>query len=103
LRALQRRDGSGPRDRQPDLHFHSHQQAAPEHREKARKVGIGLALVMRLALLGTVAWIVKLTTPVFEAVRPRLLLEGHDPDRRWPVPALEGNQGNPPQCRSGRT
>ncbi|MDR7146056.1 TerC family protein [Rhizobium sp. BE258] len=38
----------------------------PEHREKARKVGIGLALIMRLALLGTVAWIVKLTTPVFE-------------------------------------
>lgn len=38
-----------------------------EHREKARRVGITLALVMRLALLGTVAWIVKLTTPVFEA------------------------------------
>ncbi|HEY0123017.1 MAG TPA: TerC family protein [Rhizobium sp.] len=38
----------------------------PEHREKARKIGIGLALVMRLALLGTVAWIVQLTQPVFE-------------------------------------
>ncbi len=37
----------------------------PEHREKARRIGIGLALVMRLALLGTVAWIVKLTAPVF--------------------------------------
>ncbi|MGR6433100.1 TerC family protein [Rhizobium sp. PAMB 3174] len=36
-------------------------------RRPARRVGIGLALVMRLALLGTVAWIVKLTTPVFEA------------------------------------
>ncbi len=39
----------------------------PENREKARKIGIGLALVMRLALLGTVAWIVQLTQPVFEA------------------------------------
>jgi predicted tellurium resistance membrane protein TerC len=39
----------------------------PEHRERARKIGIGLALVMRLALLGTIAWIVQLTTPVFEA------------------------------------
>ncbi|WP_320195097.1 TerC family protein [Agrobacterium rosae] len=39
----------------------------PEHqREKARKIGIGLALVMRLGLLGTVAWIVQLTEPVFE-------------------------------------
>ena len=39
----------------------------PEHREKARKIGIGLALVMRLALLGTIAWIVQLTEPLFEA------------------------------------
>lgn len=39
----------------------------PEHRERARKIGIGLALIMRLGLLGTVAWIVQLTTPVFEA------------------------------------
>ena len=39
----------------------------PEHRVSARRIGIGLALVMRLALLGTIAWIVKLTTPVFEA------------------------------------
>ena len=38
----------------------------PEHRERARKIGISLALVMRLALLGTVAWIVQLTQPVFE-------------------------------------
>ena len=38
----------------------------PEHRVKARRIGIGLALVMRLALLGTVAWIVRLTAPVFE-------------------------------------
>jgi predicted tellurium resistance membrane protein TerC len=38
----------------------------PEHqREKARRVGISLALIMRLALLGTVAIIVQLTAPVF--------------------------------------
>lgn len=34
-------------------------------REKARKLGIGAALVMRLLLLSTVAMIVKLTQPVF--------------------------------------
>jgi len=39
----------------------------PEHqRERARRIGIGLALVLRLGLLGTVAWIVQLTEPVFE-------------------------------------
>jgi len=38
----------------------------PEHqRSKARRVGISLALVMRLALLSTIAWIVGLTQPVF--------------------------------------
>jgi predicted tellurium resistance membrane protein TerC len=37
-----------------------------EHREKARRIGIGLALFMRLALLGTIAWIVQLTQPVFD-------------------------------------
>ncbi len=31
-----------------------------EQRESARRVGIGLALILRLALLGTVAWIVRL-------------------------------------------
>ncbi|MFN7103847.1 MAG: TerC family protein [Pseudorhizobium sp.] len=36
-----------------------------EQREKARRIGIGLALVLRLGLLGTVAWIVQLTNPIF--------------------------------------
>ena len=36
----------------------------PENRERARRIGIGLALLMRLGLLGTLAVIVKLTTPV---------------------------------------
>ncbi|HBD35805.1 MAG TPA: hypothetical protein DC084_19710, partial [Cupriavidus sp.] len=34
-------------------------------REKARRIGIGLALIMRLALLATIAVIVALTEPVF--------------------------------------
>jgi predicted tellurium resistance membrane protein TerC len=38
----------------------------PEHQQsKARRIGIGLALILRLALLGTVAIIVQLTAPVF--------------------------------------
>lgn len=38
----------------------------PEHqREKARRIGIGAALILRLLLLGTIATIVKLTAPVF--------------------------------------
>jgi predicted tellurium resistance membrane protein TerC len=37
----------------------------PETRARARRIGLSLALLMRLALLGTLAWIVGLTAPVF--------------------------------------
>ena len=38
----------------------------PEHqRSKVRRIGIGLALVMRLALLSIIAWLVGLVQPVF--------------------------------------
>ena len=36
-----------------------------EHRQKVRRIGISLALIMRLVLLSTIAWIVSLTAPVF--------------------------------------
>ncbi|HEY3597150.1 MAG TPA: TerC family protein [Paraburkholderia sp.] len=36
-------------------------------RERTRRIGIALALVLRLALLGAIAVIVRLTEPVFEA------------------------------------
>ena len=38
-----------------------------QHRSRARRIGIALALILRLALLGTIAIIVRLTTPLFEA------------------------------------
>ncbi|MEO0629866.1 MAG: TerC family protein, partial [Planctomycetota bacterium] len=34
-------------------------------RSRARRIGIAMALVLRLALLGTIAIIIKLTAPVF--------------------------------------
>ncbi|MBL0948651.1 TerC family protein [Brevundimonas sp.] len=36
-----------------------------EHRSRVRRIGISLALIMRLALLSMIAWIVGLTAPVF--------------------------------------
>ena len=38
----------------------------PEQRQKARRVGIGLALGMRLMLLSMIAWLVGLTATVFD-------------------------------------
>lgn len=41
----------------------------PEHqRSKVRRIGIGLALIMRLALLSIIAWLVGLVQPVFSVM-----------------------------------
>jgi predicted tellurium resistance membrane protein TerC len=41
----------------------------PEHqREIGRRIGIGLALIMRLCLLGSIAFIVKLTNPLLSVL-----------------------------------
>lgn len=37
----------------------------PEQRAKARRIGLGLAMIMRIALLFSLAWIAKLTAPLF--------------------------------------
>jgi predicted tellurium resistance membrane protein TerC len=37
-----------------------------ENRQRVRRIGISLALIMRLGLLSTIAWIVGLTAPVFD-------------------------------------
>lgn len=37
-------------------------------RKRARRIGISLALIMRLGLLSAIAWIVGLTAPVFSAL-----------------------------------
>ena len=39
----------------------------PEQQSKARRLGIGAALIMRLVLLATISFIVRLTDPVFSA------------------------------------
>ena len=50
----------------------------PEQRSRARRIGISLALVLRLALLSTLAFIVGLTTPVFTIpFAPPLGADGH--------------------------
>ncbi|MDA0702129.1 MAG: TerC family protein [Proteobacteria bacterium] len=54
----------------------------PERRASARRIGIGLALIMRLGLLATIAWIMRLTEPVFTAfdnafsIRDLILIAG---------------------------
>ncbi|MGU3560622.1 TerC family protein [Methylobacterium radiotolerans] len=40
---------------------------AAERRQSAQRIGLGLALLMRLALLLVLAWVISLTQPVFTA------------------------------------
>jgi predicted tellurium resistance membrane protein TerC len=49
----------------------------PEHqRDFARRLGLGLAMSTRLALLATIAWVMKLTTPLFHV--GELAITGRD-------------------------
>ncbi|MCY1400117.1 hypothetical protein D9M71_151900 [compost metagenome] len=38
----------------------------PHQRDRARLIGLSLALIMRLGLLASISWLVTLTTPLFE-------------------------------------
>ena len=41
---------------------------SPEQRQRARVLGLGLAMVTRIALLLSLAWMMRLTTPLVEAL-----------------------------------
>ena len=38
----------------------------PEQQQRARRIGLALALVLRLVLLGAISWIIGLTGPLFD-------------------------------------
>jgi predicted tellurium resistance membrane protein TerC len=40
----------------------------PEHQDRARQVGLAVALITRLALLASIVWIIGLTRPLFEVL-----------------------------------
>jgi predicted tellurium resistance membrane protein TerC len=40
----------------------------PEDRQRARRLGLFLAMFIRLALLASISWIMRLTTPLFEVI-----------------------------------
>src|SRR5690606_18838929 len=40
----------------------------PEQQDRARKLGLSLALITRLLLLASIAWMAKLTTPLFTLI-----------------------------------
>jgi len=60
----------------------------------ARRMGLFAAMGMRILLLLSSVWIIRLTTPFFLYIgAPHLRTRSH-PDRRWPVPARKGHDRN---------
>jgi predicted tellurium resistance membrane protein TerC len=49
----------------------------PEQQDKARKLGLSLAMIMRILLLMGIAWLVKLTAPLFHIPTLGILHEPH--------------------------
>jgi predicted tellurium resistance membrane protein TerC len=70
-----------------------------EQQNRARQIGLALALLTRLALLASITWIIGLTQPLFELFG-HCLLARHRSDRGRPLPPLQGYAGDP--SRPGR-
>ena len=74
----------------------------PENqRSRARRIGIGLALILRLACWARSRSSSSSPSRCSTVFGHRLLLARPDPDRRRPVPGLEGDEGDPSQRRPG--
>ena len=58
----------------------------PLHQRKlARNLGIGLAVIARIALVFSISWIMQLTTTVFRR-KPSVYRKRRDHDRGWCIP-----------------
>ena len=68
-------------------------------REKARRIGLFLAMFMRVGLLLVLSWIVGLTAPLFTVIGDGHLRPRPHPDRGRPVPGVEIDHGDPPAHR----
>ena len=58
-----------------------------DQQKKARQLGLGLAMFMRIALLASLAWIAKLTTPLFSILGQDVSGRDLDPAAGRAVPA----------------
>ena len=89
-----------PRRRQHHLHLDPRRAPAARAAQPRRAlIGLGLAMVMRIALLLSLAWMMRLTDPLFSVHAPGALRTRPDPDRRRPLPARQVGDGDPQLAR----
>jgi predicted tellurium resistance membrane protein TerC len=82
----------------------------PERRLMARRIGLSLALVFRVIMLGGITWVIHLTQPIFSVAgydfswRDLILIAGGlfllVKGTREIHQDIEGDEGNPPHGRS---
>ncbi len=69
----------------------------PEQQNKARTLGLSLALITRVLLLLTISFLMKMTMEAFRVFQHPVTWKDTRPHRGRPVPHLQGHEGNPPQ------
>ena len=60
-----------------------------DQRVRARRLGLGLAALTRIFLLLSLAWIIRLTAPLFSVFRAGDLGKGSDPDCGRTLPSRQ--------------
>ena len=71
----------------------------PEQQKRARRLGLLGAMVTRILLLFSLAWIIRLTAALVHRARPGDLGPRSDSDWRRPVPARQSHLRDPRQAR----
>ena len=69
---------------------------------RARRLGLLLAMGMRIALLLAITWVMGLTAPLFTRAGARLHRARSDPAGRRPLPGRQGDLGDPRQAGGRR-
>ena len=70
--------------------------------EEGAPIGLAMAMIMRVLLLLSLAWIVRLTAPLFTDPRAGDLRPRPDPARRRPVPDRQGHARDSRQAGRAR-
>jgi predicted tellurium resistance membrane protein TerC len=68
---------------------------APAQRETARRIGLFLAMFMRIALLLVLSWVVGSPAPLFTVIGAAISGPRSHPHLRRPVPGVEIDHGDP--------
>lgn len=67
----------------------------PKHQQaRARRIGLMGAMLMRLGLLASIAWVARLTNPLFTLMDHAFFSTRSHPAVWWIIPALEVQHGD---------